>query len=193
LILLLAWVAWCVIYPTWVGSFYSADGGKPGVWYPGGTFGLKGTQGLGKVAPIWDPPIAHADDVIKAVVRYPWQPITAHEHVEIAMDKFIITTCWGVIALGMLLGFVSRLTSPANPDPFAVVVFWISCGLLLALVACYVIAGLSMGYGPDEESFFWIMISGLVLGITVAVYRLIRRRARPHPVVFSTSPKEPSP
>jgi hypothetical protein len=166
---LLACLAYASIYPSWVGRFYNPDITKPGEYYPGGTFGLKGAVGPRARALIWNPPPAHADDVIHASVRWPWQPVTQHEHIEIDLWPFVRIISLAMIVLGLLVGFSALLLRPGKPDLFIALATSVAFGLILGWIAATGLAMASSGYAPASY-YYAIMATCFILGCAFGVF-----------------------
>ncbi|MBL9141152.1 MAG: hypothetical protein JNK53_04740 [Phycisphaerae bacterium] len=160
-------IGFAVLYPSWIGALYNPDPLAPGGYYEGGTFGLSTSGGLlGERAPVWNPP-EPTSDAIRASVRWPWQPVTAPEHVEVAVTAGVLRLSLCVLVLGYLLWASRYLRAQTNRtrDAFVTMAVCVSLSLSLAWIAIIAIAAVSSGYGATDAVLIPIVVVASAGGI----------------------------
>ena len=179
LVSLLFMVAWCtkvVLVPSWIGRSYNPVGAGSTEWYLGGVFAVKDSTGGSASAPLWAPPPPHAD-VIEAIPRLPWQPVTRHHHVEILLSTLVHDLAFAIITLGVILRGAKFVID--RRTPYGCVTVWWSVALSLA-AAWLLELGLSLasrGNVPIEELTVGGFTLAAALGLVVGVIRHRRARA----------------
>ncbi len=154
------------LVPPWKGFFYNKDVVSP-AWFPGGTFGLDAN-----FAPVFWPPRAYSDS-IQATVRYPWQSISAHEHVEVNLPTMAFVLAVGLAALGIVARLWSAAESPGHPEPIVRFAFALAISQLVSILAIFVYALASLFSGDDR--FVWIipLVCGMI-GSLVGLWQVSR-------------------
>lgn len=159
---LLAWVSYSILYPSWVGKSYNKDP-ISGSWLPGGTFGLQEDR-----APLWSPPSAYSD-AIQAQVRWPWQSVSEHEHVELRLPAILFKAALGTIISGLVLRVLHRLIAGDQPDRLVCMAWSLSLVLTIALICLFVLGIFSMGYALTDEVVLTTLGLGLFGGLAFGV------------------------
>ena len=176
---LLAWVSYmilnAILNAPWSGRIYNEDVSHPGTFYEGGTFGLRGGSGPTVHAPVWDPPKPFSD-ATNAEVRWPWQPVRKHEHVEIRLVLLASQLSLGILVLGLILRVATWFTVLREPDPVLSVAWSLSLSLLISWLCIWAILVFTAGHGLGDGIFIAIFMLGVVGGCVYGV--LTYRRGR---------------
>lgn len=173
------WIAYALLFPTWVGKLYTPDDiSAPTIWYDGGVFALRGATDFYKLAPIWSPPTAHSDR-IQCSVRWPWQPAHQRACVEIAVARVVARWSVGLLALGLFVRAVSWGNPSLRSDPILSIASHISLSLVIAWVLLIAIAVLTMFYGTTDLVVIGLLSFGLLAGLMRGL--IAQRRAPMQP------------
>lgn len=95
-----AWIAYVVLIPEWIGRLYLPEGGV------GGSFGLLETES-GSRAPLWDPPKPYSG-LMASTIRMPWQRVQGNAHLEIHLQHTLARLPMMIAVLCGLLLVLSR-------------------------------------------------------------------------------------
>jgi len=173
---LLLWVLYGILFPTWVGRIYNQDFRNPKTWHAGGHFGLQGGDPFYARAPVWSPPTAESD-AIQASVRWPWQRISQHEHVELALASVFARWSVGILVLGFLFCGVTWIRPPERPDALLSIACSVSLSLVIAWLCIFALAAFSMGYAATDPVVIRYLSFGILAGLTHGLAMLWRRRS----------------
>lgn len=175
LVITFAWCTKLALHPVWRGSFYNVNStgfGSQG-YYRGGVFALKGGAPAQVSAPIWDPPVPHAD-IIAAVVRWPWQPVTQHEHIEIVMSSLVMNWTFAIITMGAVLRTVWMLFARDTRN-CCVTIWWsVTLSLTAGWIGLLILLVATLGFGVTDAALCVVPLVAAVVGVVVGVGRVVR-------------------
>jgi hypothetical protein len=166
---LLTWASFLVLFPKWKGQCY-----------PHGVFSLPGGGGRYYLrAPLWDPPKPsdadpHDFTAQHSVLRWPWEPVSRPDHIELYLVWTAEQFSLGVLALGLVLGACKWLTARREPDIVLSVAWYVSLSLAIAWLGL----GPARSVGVDDDPVIPTLAIATAVGCAcgVASYRLARAR-----------------
>lgn len=162
---------WCLqiaLYPVWIGRFHNPVGDGSTAWYHGGVFAVKGGNPAAAAAPIWAPPVPYGEN-IPATARWPWQPVTRREHVEIDVSAWVRSWAFAILTVGAVLGAIRFVIDRRTPHRL-VTVWW---SLTLSLAAAWIgLLGLQVvtsGQAPSGDFDIGVFAIAAVVGVAVGL------------------------
>lgn len=161
---LIVWVAYSILLPPWIGRIYNRDLHDPEDWQESGTFGLRGANGWTMRAPLWNPPRPHSAAIL-AAVRWPWQSVDQHDHVELEVAGLTSQITLSVLALGVLLRIGHGVVAPGEPDTVVRVAWSLSLSLIIAWLSLLAIGIFTMGFGLTEPVVVTVLLLGVLGGL----------------------------
>ena len=111
-------------------------------------------------------------------VRWPWQPPSQHEHVELALARVFARLSVGILVLGFIFRGVNRISPSEKPDALLSIAWSISLSLVIAWLCIYALAAFTMGYAATDPVVVGVLSFGALTGLTYGLRTHWRRRSK---------------
>lgn len=158
------WIVWCLLNPTGRGVTYYDTVGKDG-WFESGAFGItgSGSSPFHRRSFLWNPP--NPSRTLSASYRWPFQPITQDNVIEISVPWTLGRIWLGIIMTGLAVGILRRFLN-AREHSFVLGIAWCLSltGLVFVMIAV-LFAALSMGAGMDPLAECVLAALSIVAGV----------------------------
>lgn len=167
---------WCLqiaLYPVWIGHFHNPTVDGSTTWI-GGVFAVKGGNPAAATAPLWAPPAPHAEN-IPATARWPWQPVTRREHVEIVVSEWVRSWALAILTVGAVLGAIRFVLDRRTPHRLVTVWWSLSLTLTAAWLGLLGLQIVTSGQAPSGDFDVGVFGIAAIVGVAVGIVR--HRRA----------------
>ena len=172
---LVAVVVLLCLCPPWIGRSYHSSNGD---WREGGVFGLQHSQWF-----ILSPPrqINFGGSIHQAAtVRWPGQPVSRREHVEIFLRRLVVQMSLAFVFFGLLQAITRARVPPPQRTAFDTLAATMALGIVGAWLALIAIGLFTAGHALTDGVVTSLLGLGFAGGLGFGLWNGAHERQDPH-------------